>query len=105
MRNFTLVELINKFNIISNALQCDKLKQSSPILEIKLNITYENSKETFEASFNNVDIKDGCILKTGPVGYGSTPEEAMLNYYNLIDGKRIVYNPLSKEYRKEYVVV
>lgn len=99
-----LRDLVKKFNNISKGLCNDKLKQSRPVLKIELNET-GNLKETFSVQFDNVDVKDGCILKTGPVGYGSTPEEAMLNYYNLIDGKRIVYNPLSKEYQKEYVVV
>lgn len=100
----TLRDFVKKFNNISNNLCNDKLKQSHPVLEIKLNET-ENLKETFIAQFNNVDIKDGCILKTGPVGYGETPEEAMMNYYNLIMGKKIVWNSSLGEYRTECVVV
>ena len=100
----TLRDLVEKFNIVSNKLCNDKFKQSRPILEIKLNES-GNLKETFTAQFYNVDIKDGCILKTGPVGYGATPEEAMVNYYNLIVNKKIVWNSSLGEYRTECVVV
>ena len=100
MVELTFEELVEKFNVISDALSSDEYNK--PILEISMR---GNSKETiFCADLIDVEIKNGNILKS-PYGTGKTPEEAMRDYYKQIVGKRLVYRATDKENRRECVVV
>lgn len=96
----TFEELVEKFNVISDALSSDEFNR--PRVEIRM---CGNSNETiFCADLESVEIKNGNILKSS-YGTGETPEEAMRDYYKQIVGKRLVYCATSEKYRKECVVV
>lgn len=45
----------------------------------------------FYASFEGIEVKDGCIL-SGPFGNGATPEEAIKNYLPEISKRVLVHN-------------
>ncbi len=98
----TIDELIKKFNFISNALSVSEFEY--PALEIKMRMNWSEKESIFYASLNHVEVKDGCIL-IAAYGNGETPEEAMRDYYKQIVGKKLVYHAMSKEYRRECVVV
>jgi hypothetical protein len=100
MTDLTFEELVEKFNIISNALSSDEYNK--PTLEISMRGSSKDT--TFCADLIDVEIKNGGILKS-PYGTVKTPEEAMRDYYNHIVGKRLVYRAMNKEYRRECVVV
>ena len=97
----TFEELVKKFNIISESLSCDKFNR--PRLEIKMRMDWDDAESIFYASLEHVEIKDGGIL-ISTFGDGSTPEEAMRDYYKKIVGKRLVYRATNTEYRRECVV-
>jgi len=63
---------------------------------------YANQNNRFSASFEYCDIKQGSMLM-GEYGNGKTPQEAINNYKNLIIGKTLVFNAMSKDYRQEYI--
>ena len=81
----TFEELVEKFNIISNALAVDEFEY--PQLEIKMRMNWGDHTSDFYASLNHVEIKNGRILNSA-YGTGATPEEAMRDYYKKIVGKR-----------------
>ena len=103
MEPLNMKMLVEKLNVISRMLAHDEFKTPQPVFQIVLNFNCANPKEAFIAEFKYIDIKDGYVFKTQPCGYGSTPEEAMIDYYNQIIGKTLVYRAM-KDYRKEYKV-
>ena len=102
MTESTLEEFIKKFNIISNNLAADEYNR--PQLIIKMRMNWNDKESAFYADLEYVEIKKGCILE-GAYGNGSTPEEAVCDYYNRIKGKKLVYRAMNKKYRRECVVV
>ena len=98
----TLQELIDKFNIISNALSVDKFNY--PQLKIFMRMNWDKPESIFYASLTHVEVKRGGILES-TYGNGATPEEAIRDYYKQIVGKRLVYRAMNKGYRRECVVV
>ena len=102
MKDLTLIELIDKFNIISNALSVDKY--TYPQLKIFMRMNWDEPESVFYTEFGCVEVKSGGILE-GTYGNGSTPEEAIRDYYKKIVGKRLVFHATNKEYRRECVVV
>jgi hypothetical protein len=102
MNEPTLPQLIEKFNIISKSLSSGQFEY--PQLEIKMRMNWDEPESVFYASLEHVEVKDGCILK-GTYGNGSTPEEAMRDYYKRVVGKQLVFHAMSPKYRRECVVV
>ncbi len=97
----TFEELVEKFNVISNALSVNEFEY--PQLEIRTRMNWSRNSR-FYAMFDRVEIKDNGVL-IGAHGNGATPEEAMRDYYNKIVGKRLIYRAMSEECRRECVVV
>ena len=56
--------------------------------------TEESSPNRYHASFERIEIKDGCFLESR-WGNGSTPEEAIDNYTKEINLKPLVKNAYS----------
>lgn len=102
MTELTLPQLIEKFNIISRALTVDEFNY--PQLEIKMRMNWDKPESVFYTEFGYVEVKRGGILES-TYGNGSTPEEAIRDYYKQIVGQRLVYRAMNKEYRRECVVV
>jgi hypothetical protein len=106
MTELTFDELVEKFINITRELESEGLKISRPSLIIKLHfLGYRGKDDLFSVYFTHVDIKDGCLLGSGPVGCGSTPLKAMRDYYEQIRGKRLVFHADDPTYRRECVVV
>lgn len=101
MTELTFEELVEKFNIISNALSINDFEY--PQLEIKTRMNWSRNSR-FYAVLDRVEIKDDGVL-IGAHGNGATPEEAMRDYYKKIVSKRLVYRAMSDEFRRECVVV
>ncbi len=97
----TFEELVEKFNVISNALLVNEFEY--PQLEIKMRMNWSRNSR-FYAVLDRVEIEDDGVL-IGAHGNGATPEEAMRDYYKKIVGKRLVYRAMSDEFRRECVVV
>lgn len=102
MKEPTFTELINKFNIISNALSVDEYIR--PKLKILMRMNWDKSESVFYTEFGYVEVKRGGILES-TYGNGATPEEAMRDYYKKIVGKRLVFHAMNPDYRRECVVV
>jgi hypothetical protein len=102
MTELTFDELVKNFNIISKALAVDEF--DCPVLNIEMRMGSKEEWHNFCADFKYVEVKDRYFL-IGVYGNGSTPEEAMRNYYNKIKGKHLVYRAANDGYRREYVVV
>jgi hypothetical protein len=64
---------------------------------------YPNQGGRWCADFDSCEIVDGCIL-TSAHGNAQTPEEAIEEYLEQIRGKRIIFNAMDKEKRREYEV-
>ena len=65
-----------------------------------LKLPWINENSVYYASFNDCDIlEDRCILR-GAFGNGSTPTEAINNYFKEISEKTIVIRPLNSERRE-----
>ncbi len=101
MKEPTFTELIDKFNIISNALSVDEYTR--PKLKILMRMNWDKPESVFYTEFGYVEVKRGGILES-TYGNGATPEEAMRDYYKKIVGKRLVFHAMNPEYRRECVV-
>jgi hypothetical protein len=94
----TFEDLVKKFDVIAQALSNDKFNYLPPILEIRM--YRENQKIIFSCQFNNVSTRGQSII-----GYGSTPEESIRNYYSNIVGRRIYSHTTDGLYRGDLLVV
>jgi len=72
-------------------------------IEIHRRCNFSDKNATWYASFDNVEIKDGPILK-GEYGNGANPTQALRDYVERIKGKLIVHHAFSKELRREFNV-
>ena len=66
---------------------------------------YSNQDNRFMAEFENSETKNNkssCVLK-GSYGNGESPEEAIRDYIEEIQGKVLVFDAMGKD-RQEYVV-
>lgn len=74
------------------------------VIDCDLKVTYyANQNNRWSASIENCETKDGSIL-CGEYGNGDSPQSAIIDYIGRIQGKLIVINATSKEYRKEFTV-
>jgi hypothetical protein len=100
MTELSFDELVKRFDAISKAFGTGFME---PQLTIGMRHGWKEKESRFYASFHSVEIKgDGVLI--GASESGSTPEEAMRNYYNRIVGETLVYHAM-REDRKEVTVV
>ena len=64
---------------------------------------HSNQDERYTASFERSEVKDGCAL-IGEYGQGNSPLGAVIDYWNKIQGKRLVFNAMSNTHRQEFMV-
>jgi len=73
-------------------------------IDVQLELTrYPNQDGRWCAHFESCEIKEGGGL-TSAHGNGPSPSEAIADYLEQIRGKRIVFNAMSKELRREFTV-
>ena len=70
--------------------------------DIKL-IRYTNQNNRWSAMFAGCEVKEGQMLAS-KYGNGKDPDSAIRDYVLAIQGKRIVFNAMDKEHRREYTV-
>ncbi len=76
------------------------------IINCDMKITYYPNQECrWSAKFDGCETKDlnNAGFLHGTCGNGTTPDEAIINYLDLIKGKILIFNSYSLK-RKEFVV-
>jgi len=80
-----------------------KLQEYCDTLNIEIRIIYyPNQDNRWSAAFNCCEVSEGSML-ISQYGDGNSPDEAIREYINCIEGKKIVFNAGSDDSR-EYVV-
>lgn len=65
---------------------------------------YPNQKRRFSCSFEHCEVRVGSCMLKGEHGNGNTPTAAINDYVSLIVGKRIIFNAMSDDRRREFDV-
>jgi hypothetical protein len=100
MTKLTFEELVSRFNTIIKAFDQE---MGDPQLEIRMRTGWKDRNARFYAALEHTYVDEGDVLH-GTYGNGSTPEEALYDYYDQIVGETLVYTPVGKD-EKEVTVV
>ena len=63
---------------------------------------HANQDERYTVSFERSEVKDGSAL-IGEYGQGNSPLGAVIDYWNKIQGKKLVFNAMTSS-RQEFIV-
>lgn len=81
-----------------------KLYDVADLLSVNLIITrYPNQNDRYTAQLEGCKVSENGFL-VGVYGDGNTPMSALENYWGRIKGKKIVFNAMDKERRREFYV-
>ena len=92
-REIEMTEFIKAFDVCNSILE----QLGSPAkLEIKQRHDWDDKDSLYYASISGVEVKEGQILSSVH-GNGAKPSKALIDYYDRIVGKTIVYHAMGDD--------